>query len=333
MATIRRRGDSWQVQIRRAGRPAMTATFARRTDAAAWAREVEHGQDVAQAPTEADAVTLEAALARYSAEISARKRGHSPRLEGYIARALGKHPIAQKALGSIRGVDIAALIADLEARGVGPRRIRLYLALLSHLFTVAGQSWGMEGLGNPVSKTAKPRLPAGRNRRLETNEQARLLEAATPALRAAIVFALETAAREGEITALRWGDVDLQRRTARFAQTKSGEPRTVPLSPAALAALETLTPATSQDQDRIWPWSDRHALALAWRRLCKRLGIAGLHFHDLRHEATSRLFERGLSIEKVAAVTGHKTWAMLKRYTHPRAEDIARELAQLPPRA
>lgn len=64
---------------------------------------------------------------------------------------------------------------------------------------------------------------------------------------------------------------------------------------------------------------------------CRAAGVAGLHFHDLRHEATSRLFEAGLSLPEVASITGHRTWAMLRRYTHPRAEDLARRLAQVRP--
>src|SRR5208282_6819713 len=61
----------------------------------------------------------------------------------------------------------------------------------------------------------------------------------------------------------------------------------------------------------------------------ERALIENLHFHDLRHEATSRLFEKGLAIQEVAAITGHKTWAMLKRYTHPRPEDLLRKLASV----
>lgn len=186
----------------------------------------------------------------------------------------------------------------------------------------------MEALANPVNKTVKPRPSAGRHRGLEGDEEARLLAASPPALRAVIVIALETAAREGEIAALSWSDIDLERSVARFAQTKIGEPRTIPLSPAAIDTLEGMRAAVAKQSESIFPWkSSGHALSLAFARLCGRLGIVGLHFHDLRHEATSRLFERGLSIEKVVAVTGHGTWAVWRCYTHPRAEDVARELA------
>ncbi len=127
--------------------------------------------------------------------------------------------------------------------------------------------------------------------------------------------------RRSEIRGLRWEHVDLVRRTAYLPVTKT-EPRTVPLSPRALEILRGLP---RRIDGLVFPACDiAHQFAAA----CERAGIENLHFHDLRHEATSRLFERGLGIQEVAAITGHRTWQMLARYTHPKAEDIAAKLAQ-----
>jgi integrase len=122
--------------------------------------------------------------------------------------------------------------------------------------------------------------------------------------------------------------VDLQARTAHLQQTKNGESRTVPLSAAALAILETRErPAES---DVVFP-ATGNAVRLAWERLKKRAGVDDLRFHDLRHEAISRFFEHGLSMPEVSAISGHKDPRMLMRYTHLRAQDIAGKLSDMGP--
>ena len=105
---------------------------------------------------------------------------------------------------------------------------------------------------------------------------------------------------------------------------KNGHPRTIALSEAALAALAGVQ--RHEDEARIFPMS-ANALRLAWERLKRRAGIEDLRFHDLRHEAISRLFEKGLNVPEVAVMSGHRDPRMLFRYTHPRPEDIARKLA------
>lgn len=120
--------------------------------------------------------------------------------------------------------------------------------------------------------------------------------------------------------------MDLQARTAHLPQTKNGKSRTVPLSAAALAILESQErPAES---DVVFP-STGNAVRLAWERLKKRAGVEDLRFHDLRHEAISQFFEHGLSMAEVSAISGHKDPRMLMRYTHLRAEDIAGKLKDM----
>ncbi len=326
MASIyRNRSGNWEGRVRRKGYPAQTRTFDTKAQAETWATEIESEmlKGVFVSRAEAERMTFGEALERYTTEITPRKKGWS-RKETYRACLLRKHPLALRTLASIRGADIAALIRELQSRGLGRQSIRLYLELISHLFTVCRTEWGMESLSNPVQLIKRPAPAPPRERRLETDEEQRLKDAANnPRLRAVIEFALATAAREGEIASLRWADVDLDRRTARFADTKLNEPRTIPLPPAALHVLRSLP---RRIDGRVFGMTT-NAIQLAFRKARQRAEIQNIHFHDLRHEATSRFFEAGLSIEKVAAITGHKTWAMLKRYTHPRAEDIARELA------
>lgn len=134
-------------------------------------------------------------------------------------------------------------------------------------------------------------------------------------------WAIETAMRQGEMLSLRW--CDLSGPIARLRDSKTNEPRAVPLSLAARAVLGAL-PRTGGNA-RIFPISVS-ALDYRFRLACGNAAIAGLRWHDLRHEAVSRLFEKGLDAMEVASISGHRTLAMLKRYTHFRAAALAAKL-------
>ena len=198
--------------------------------------------------------------------------------------------------------------------------MRLELALLSNLFTVAAKEWRMESLTNPVLAVRKPAASRPRERRLVGDEEARLLASCADWLRPMVILALETGMRKGEILALRWENVDLAKRVALLPDTKNGTARHVPLSSRAGDVLKGLPRNISGGV--FTNQNVSHAFIAA----TQKAGIEGLHFHDLRHEATSRLFEKGLNPMQVAAITGHKTLQMLKRYTHLRAEDLAKML-------
>ena len=150
-----------------------------------------------------------------------------------------------------------------------------------------------------------------------------------PLIHAMIVLALETAMRLSELLRIERGHVDGQACTLLVPVTKNGDPRTIALTPVALAMLQVIVP---DEKGRLIP-SSASAVKQAWRRLVKRAGIEDLHFHDLRHEAISRLFERGLTMPEVALISGHRDPRMLFRYTHLKAEDVAKKLAAKTPQA
>jgi integrase len=129
--------------------------------------------------------------------------------------------------------------------------------------------------------------------------------------------------RQGELVSLRWEHIDLNRRTVHLPDTKNGESRTVPHSTAAVKILRTLPRSI---QGEVFPGLTTEAVKRAYARAVRRAAIEKLRFHDLRHEATSRLFEKGLNIMQVASITGHKDLRMLRRYTHLKAENLARKL-------
>jgi integrase len=131
--------------------------------------------------------------------------------------------------------------------------------------------------------------------------------------------------RRGEILNMHWRDVSYEKRTLRVPITKNGHARTIPLSSRALALLRTLSDARTLGTERILPVTE-NAAKMAWKRLAKRARLEDLRFHDLRHEAISRFFEKGLNVPEVALISGHRDPRMLFRYTHPRAEDVAAKL-------
>ena len=315
----------WQAHIRRRGYPAQVRTFDTKAEAEAWAATIESeiARGVFVSRVEAEATSLTEALDRYQSEIVPTKKqsDRERRRVAELTRQLGG--LAARPMAAIRGKDIVTFIRERTARGAGPNTVRLDLALLSHLFNTARTAWGMESLSNPVDlvKGQRPKLPNGRDRRLVGDEHARLLSAAHTyggEIGPLITWAIETAMRRGEIAAMRWEHVDRKAKVLLIPETKNGTPRRVPLSTVALAVLDGLP---RRLDGKVWGMRP-DSISQAFERVCQAASIEGLTFHDLRHEATSRLFEKGLNPMEVAAITGHKTLQMLKRYTHLRAEDL-----------
>lgn len=331
MASFTKRGKAWQAKVRRKGYPEQIETFQSKADAQRWAREIESRIDRGAfiQTAEADRVTLGEALERYGREITSGKK--SAARERNRIKRLKARPLALRTLARIRSADVAEYRDELKASGLGANSVRLELALLSHLFNTARKEWGYEGLRNPVEDVSRPSTAGTeRTRRLDPGELEKLLEAAKAFPYWAgpmIELAIETAMRRGELAGLHRSHIDTRRRTAHLAKTKSGDARTVPLSPRALEILEAMP---ARIDGRIWPVT-ADAMTKTFEEIAKAAGSKDLRLHDMRHEATSRLFEAGLSIVEVAAITGHKTLAMLKRYTHPRPEDIAAKLAKKNP--
>ena len=133
-----------------------------------------------------------------------------------------------------------------------------------------------------------------------------------------IPFALYSTRRQEEITRILWSDLEIEHRRVMVRDMKNpgdklGNNVWVDLPDEALAVLDLI----ERTDDRIFPFGT-DAISASFTRACHRLGIEDLHFHDLRHEGISRLFEMGWNIPHVAAVSGHRSWTSLKRYTHIR---------------
>lgn len=323
MACVRRRQDKWQCQVRRKGFQGRSKSFNQRKDAERWGVLQEHELDLMESRglTEsppACTMTLAEGLERHSQMVRAGSG------EQYLLKAMKRQPIALKVLPAVARQDVIAY-RDGRLAKVGAATVAREIWLIQRTFDLARREWGFPALDNVAREVTKPRLPRGRERRLVAGEEFRLLKAArdtrTPYLSAVIRFSLQTAMRQGEILALRWDHVDLARRTALLPKTKNGRARTVPLSREAVRILEGL-PRVSGGP---FPVS-KEAIKQAWKRITVKIGSADLHFHDLRHEAVSRLFEHGLEMPEVMMISGHTDPRMLLRYTHLNARKLIEKL-------
>jgi len=324
MAYFQKRSGSWRAIVKRKGHERITRTFDTKAAAEAWGRQVEAEMDrgVYVSRKEAESTTLSDALDRYEREISSSKKGH--RREKTRILVWKNHPLAKRFLASIRGSDLASYRDERIKAGYASNTIRLELAIISHLFEIARKEWGMEGLTNPVKSIRMPSPPAGRDRRLQPGELEKLLESVSEEMNQVIRFALETAMRRGELAGMTWEMVDLKKRTVTLPETKNGQKRIVPLSSVAATILKDRL-STRRIDGKVWNIG-LDAISQDFAKACQKAGLSDLHFHDLRHEATSRFFEKGFNPMEVSAITGHKTLQMLKRYTHLRAEDLAERL-------
>lgn len=210
------------------------------------------------------------------------------------------------------------------------------------MYTVAIQEWGTGLVANPVLNVRKPSPGNGRNRRLNGDEEERLLKACdahtNPFLGWIVRLALYTSMRRGEIVSLTREQVNLEAKTLFLPDTKNNSVRTVPLTNKALATIKEaldflLRPKETNLLFYGSPTRDGtlkpYTINRVWVQALERAEITGLTFHDLRHEATSRLVEAGLSDQEVASITGHKSMQMLRRYTHLRTEDLVSKIADI----
>lgn len=335
MASISQRNGKWRVRILRTGYPPIAKTFITHRDAQQWARltesQLERGLYIC--PSEAQRTTLADALDRYKREVSLHKKSHG--VEKYYIQHWERSKLAPLALSAIRGTDVAQYRDKRLKAGLSTTSVKHELALLSHLFSVASREWGMESLGNPVKAIRQPVMARGRERRVSDTEIEAVCRFVNSDLAVCIRLAQHTAMRRGELLKLRWADIDFTKSVAILDDTKNGDCRTVPISTVAMGLLLGLV---RRIDGRVFGLTDSqvsHGFQVAVRKARKAYVEEGgaderrlvdLHFHDLRHEAASRLVEKGFHPLEVMAITGHRDTKMLKRYVHLKPEDLALKL-------
>lgn len=341
MATLKQRANgSWQAVIRRKGYPNQSGTFARKIDAVVWAAKIEDEMD------KRSFVSAEASKRMTFAELADTfEKNFAP--HHYRGQAW-KHKLA-RLLDRLGAYSLSAITPPVVAKyrdsrlndpdprykdkATAPRvsgaTVKTEIDLLS---TVLG--WAQKELyitlpgGNPVLGIRKPKEGKARDRRLNEDEWKALemecLASRNKILWDAVQFSVETAVRQGELRAMELRHVNFEKRKVLIPETKTGESRWVPLSPKAIEILKTMLGC----EGAIFS-SERLTLYHAFKAACKRAGIENFTWHDLRHEALSRLGASGkYNVFELAAISGHKNIKTLSRYIHVETEAIAKKMAE-----
>ena len=327
MASIRKHRGKWQVQVRRDGSKPVSKTFHLKADAEAWARKMEQEADregilVDRRPLKA--TTVDDLLARYVTDVTSRKK--SAKTEAGLISQLRRRGFSQKNLMAATAA-VFTEYRDKRLQEVSSASVRREFDILHHVFEVAQRDWQVPLSSNPLGEVKKPSSAKARERRLSNTEEKALLDACAKMrnheLLPFVILAIETGMRRSELVSLEWQNVDLSQRVAHLPNTKNGDSRDVPLSTRAVQTLRQRVPGAGAD--RVFK-STQNALRLSWEHARHKAHLTDLRFHDLRHEAVSRLFEKGLNVVEVGTISGHKELRMLRRYTHLRASSLAERL-------
>lgn len=334
MASIEKRtsedgSTSYRVKIRMKGQPPESATFGRLTDAREWEKKIEADMKAGRYFGVSKRHTVAELLDRYEA-------GELPKLKSSAT--------VKARLGWWRELHGAALLSDLtpdviakardtlkatpKQRGGGARTAADVNRTLAALSSACG--YAVKELGwlerNPMERVSKPAENKGRVRFLSDEELPRFLQACresnNASLYLAVVLALTTGGRQSETMGLRWPQIDLKRRTAMLGETKNGDARALPLSGEAIGLLKECAKVRSLTDDRLFPptAAAKKATFLDLRQpfaaALKAAEMKDFHWHDLRHTCASYLAMAGTSPLEIAKVLGHRTMAMVARYSH-----------------
>ena len=331
---------TYRARLRLSGSPAISESFPTRREAKEWSAKME--ADIRQG--------------RYFGRSESKEHTFSDLIDRYLERGTRNHPKSfqkykmqllwwKKHLKDYYLCHITPSVSsELKERLLKeetPRKTlrsqstaNRYLAALSGAFSVAVREWNWLK-ENPVSKIGRYKEGKPRERFLTKEEIERLLAVCkisrSPHLYAVTLFAICSGARKGEILGLKWRDLDFTRSTATFRDTKNGDTRTIPLSPALVSCLldekkkrVILSEYVFSSGDGKQPADFRGA----WENAAREAGLE-ICFHTLRHTAASHLTMGGASIMEVGAVLGHKTLAMVKRYSHLSVSSTAKVLCRM----
>ena len=326
MATIRKKRDKWAVSIRRSFHKPLFKSFASKQDAERWAVKPELLIEIGQYQdmSEANKTTLQMLLERYEREVSSKKRTKADKQ--YIKNIL-KHEFVTKVLTHINSSDIAAF-RDERLKTITGSSVNRELSVISDCIKKAMTEWQCYIAENPVKSRLRCEENPRRVRRLEPGEYEKLMSSCkmNRAFWCPIIdFAIHTAMRRGELLEITWDMIhmDLKYITLPEQITKTKRVRNVPLQPNALEVLRKLPRSLN---GRVFPIGIKN-FERSWTAICKRSGVKGLRFHDLKREAISRLFEKGLSVSEVQLFCGNSL-SSLSVYTQHNSTTLAKKLAQ-----
>ncbi|MBY0529253.1 MAG: site-specific integrase [Rhabdochlamydiaceae bacterium] len=331
---------SYRVRIRMRGAPSISESFPTRREAKEWASKME--ADIRQGRYFGRSESKERTFADLVDRYMKQKDPKNPKsFEKCVVQLLWwKEHLKKYYLCHITPSTISELkellLKEKTPRGTlrSQSTANRYLAALSSVFGMAVKEWNWLK-ENPVSKISRYKEGKPRDRFLTKEEIENLLnickKSKSPHLYAVTLFAICSGARRGEILSLKWKDVDFDRQTATFRDTKNGETRTIPLGSSLLNCLLAERTKRVCISEYVFPSADGKRpgdIRGAWENAIKEAGLA-ICFHTLRHTAASHLTMGGASMIEVGAILGHKTLAMIKRYSHLSVTAAAKVLSRM----
>lgn len=325
MATYRKRGNGWQACIYMKG-IRKSKILSSKSEAILWALEQEKEITVGKQggiPNK----TFGELLERYAEEVSPNKR--SVDFERRRIQSFCKDKISYVPLCDLTAKDFS-LWRDRRLKTVSASTVLRELTIMNHALNTAIKDWEWLKL-NPMTGIRRPKKPPHRDRLISKEELESLLKALgydyesapqtiSSRVGAALLFAIETAMRAGEVSMLTWPHVNMDIRTAHLPKTKNGTKRDVPLSGEAIRILEQVRNGSKSVFNLKADQIDN-----LFRKAKRKTAIEDLHFHDTRHVAITRLAQK-INILELARMVGHKDLKMLQIYFNATAADIAQKL-------
>jgi integrase len=322
MAYIRKKRNKWAVRIKKKGYPVIYKSFFQKSDASKWAKQIESDMDrnIFEDYQNASNTTLKDILLKYRDEHTPKKKGALS--EYYKLNKLINNKIALVSLLRLKSSHISTLKKELEGRA--PQTIKHYIQLISVAWNTAKREWGITlPAENPCSLVSMPKINNRREYILTHKQYNDLINACSNYIKDFVVLLYETGARYSELAELQHSKVDLHNRKATFIDTKNGDDRTIPLNERALAILKRY---------RFGKTVFNIEYQKFYEHFCKARHKADLdyfHAHDLRACWCTNAILSGMSLPEVSALSGHKSWSMLRRYTRIKPEDLEEKVNKI----
>jgi integrase len=325
MATIRKIRSKWQVLIRKNNLKSIYKTFILKEDAVKWSREtevkIEQGlyEDLALSKT----TKLKDVLAQYRDRVSINKKGYYQ--ERYKINKIIRSDIADKTLSQLTPLVLFEYI-EQQKKLYTASTINKSITIINLALKFAERFLGISLNKNPLKFIKRLKESQFVGQVIEPHEEASLLKHAEFSklywLKVAIILGIDCGLRRGEILKLKAEDINYSNRTAILRDTKNGETREIGLSSKAIQELKKLPVSID---GKLFPCKRSDTFTFYYKQLKRWSGVKK-RFHDTRHTFASRSTTSGWSITEIAAQGGWKQLQVLKRYTHIKAEYLAKKM-------